>query len=785
MDTLAPGDLSHPRVVAALKALSSVGDIDVGIGGVDDDSSSSMVSANILALFVTLVDALRPRDADDAELAEDRFTTLCEAIERDNNLRDGLRNSLLKLWAHKKQVGFYADTGILPGSGFFSELWRRLVHRVFPAISDVASLQDNINIIFSYREDAVWLGNISAELKLRFWAALGVADQTADHLTDRVGEREGNANNSTNNSTNNSGNNDGLVESTTGQAFNAMLDDSLSQMLDACDVLAIRIGAMGLEPELMRLYPRATTSSEVRDSPFVALAAEAQQLSDAYRKYLIDGESPAEDERQLWVLVEQCRDVIARVRARAASVGTSLSLTYLLQRLDQSLQRMETLVRMLAARHQADNDPEGLVDNATNDAPTLPTQWANFLGHVVESEGQRQGIREHISRTIGLLALRVTDNASRAGEHYITATREEYRQMWRSAMGAGFIVGFMALLKIYASHAALAPLGYFAAYAMIYAFGFMLIHVLHLTLATKQPAMTASTIANALGEIRINGGSGGGGGGGGGGGNSGNSERQTKAKARDVEKLATLVVDLIRSQIAAILGNVCIAIPTAILISVVISSISGQPIMSAEKAQKLLNDVSPFESLALFHAAIAGVCLFIAGLISGYYDNLAAYERIRERIEHARWLRTLFGKVRLARLATYLDNNLGALAGNFFLGVMLALVGTLGFLIGLPIDVRHVTLASANVGLALAALDFSVDLLTMGKILLGIGLVGLVNLGVSFALALWVAMRSRGVGFGQTRLLVAILWARLTSMPKQFFWPVDVAATNADAGKIP
>ena len=198
-----------------------------------------------------------------------------------------------------------------------------------------------------------------------------------------------------------------------------------------------------------------------------------------------------------------------------------------------------------------------------------------------------------------------------------------------------------------------------------------------------------------------------------------------------------------------------------------------------------MNEVLPFESLALFHAAIAGVCLFIAGLISGYYDNLAAYERIRERIEHARWLQALFGKPRLARLAIYLDNNLGALAGNFFLGVMLALVGTVGFLIGLPIDVRHVTLASANVGFALASLNFTVDVLTMGKILLGIGLVGLVNLSVSFALALWVAMRSRGVGFGQTRLLAAILWGRLMSMPKQFFWPVDQSDAITDVNKKP
>ena len=58
----------------------------------------------------------------------------------------------------------------------------------------------------------------------------------------------------------------------------------------------------------------------------------------------------------------------------------------------------------------------------------------------------------------------------------------------------------------------------------------------------------------------------------------------------------------------------------------------------------------------------------------------------------------------------------------------------------------------------------------------------------------------RSAGFGrlswvptriplQTRLLVAILWERLTRMPKQFFWPVDPAVDHlkghTDAHKVP
>ena len=650
-------------------------------------------NADPLARFTGLIDVLRPANAGNYPVASARFTTLCELIETDDGMRAALCGSLLALFSTRKQVSFFADSGILPNSGFFSELWRRIVQRVFPAITEPTYLKDCVNLIFHRRDDHVWLDGIPNELKLRFWHSLRMSD-----LRDEK----------------------------------ALLE-SISQMLDAGDILAIRIGAMGLEPELVRLYPRI----EERDSPFLALAAEAQQLSAAYRKYLAGGDSPGEDERQLQVLIDQCREVIARVRGRAANIGTSLWLTYLLRRLEQSLQRLELIVRMLVLRHQATapaSDDQGLV-----------ALWVEFLRHAIHGEGQRQGIRSHIGNTVGLLALRVTDNASRAGEHYITTTRAEYFQMWQSAMGAGFIVGFMALLKVWSSQAALAPLGYTLAYAANYALGFMLIHVLHVTLATKQPAMTASTIAGVISEIR--------------------------GRMKDVEKLATLIMDLVRSQIAAILGNVLIAIPTAVVIGIVVAQVTGQPLVNAEKAHHMLHELSPFDSLALFHAAIAGVCLFLAGLISGYYDNLAAYERIRERIEHTHWLRKLLGEARLTRFASYLDDNLGALAGNFFLGVMLAMVGTIGFLTGLPIDVRHVTLSSANFGLALAALDFTVDILTVGKVLLGIGLVGLVNLGVSFALAMWVALRARGVGFSQTGMLIAILFRRLRTDWKQFFWP--------------
>ena len=682
----------------ANRALTSNPKLDAALRAMSGESAGEGKTVDPVPQFIALIDALRPRDAEDHALANSRFIALCEMIESDDAMRIALRGRLLALLSGRRQVSFFSDSGILPNTGFFSELWRRIVQRVLPAITDTSYLKDCVNLIFHRRDDYEWLGAITNEHKLRFWQALRMSEMRDEQ---------------------------------------AMLD-SLSQMLDASDHLATRIGAMGLEPELVRLYPRI----EERDSPFLALAVETHQLAASYRSYLSGGESPVEDEQQLLVLVEQCHAVLVRIRGRAANVGTSLSVTYLLRRLAQCLHRLESLVRILSTRHE--------VTQSSADELPLVERWVEFLGDAIEGEARGRGIRSHIGRTIGLLALRITDNASRTGEHYITSTRTEYFDMWRSAMGAGFIVAFMAILKIYSSTATLPPLGYALAYSLNYSSLFMLMHVLHLTLATKQPAMTASAIAAAISEIR--------------------------GRMKDVEKLATVVTDVIRSQIAAIFGNVLIALPTAMLIALAIERMTGKPCMTAEKAHYLLHAISPFDSMALFYAAIAGVCLFLAGLISGYYDNLAAYERIRERVEHIGWLRRLLGEERLARFAAYLHDNLGALAGNFFFGIMLGTMGTIGFMTGLPLDVAHVTISSAYFGLAIVALDFSVDLSTVAHSLVGIGLIGFVNLTVSFALALWVALRARGVGFSQTSALISILFGRLRANWKQFVWP------EADAG---
>ena len=53
------------------------------------------------------------------------------------------------------------------------------------------------------------------------------------------------------------------------------------------------------------------------------------------------------------------------------------------------------------------------------------------------------------------------------------------------------------------------------------------------------------------------------------------------------------------------------------------------------------------------------------------------------------------------------ENNLGGLMGNFFFGFMLVSVAMVGYLLGLPLDVRHVTLSSTYFAFAAATSTWS------------------------------------------------------------------------------
>ena len=96
-------------------------------------------------------------------------------------------------------------------------------------------------------------------------------------------------------------------------------------------------------------------------------------------------------------------------------------------------------------------------------------------------------------------------------------------------------------------------------------------------------------------------------------------------------------------------------------------------------------------------------------------------------------------------------------------------------LLGLPLDIRHIAFSSANLGYAMTGFGLDILWQTVAWAALGVAAVGLVNLGVSFALALRTALGARGADAVPTGRLLLLLWRRLLSDPRSFVVPARTA----------
>lgn len=638
-----------------------------------------------LPLLIGLFDTLRPERSRDHADALQRWRRMLQLLEIPR-YHDGLRTALLTLFAQRRQLSLYSESGLLPNTGFFSELHRKLIHRLLPELADPGEVRDCLRLIFHHPADSGWISSLPLEEQTAFWRLLSPPSSPM-----------------------------------------------LKQISEACLVLSHRICAMGLEPDLLRVLPQMKTIS----SPFLALHEElAWFIAEAL--HIEDKASPnREDKQHLLVLIDQCREVVHRAHLQATAVaGTSMSLTFLLTRLEQHLQRLELLIEVLAIRVQTVPDSE------------VVERWSSFLADAVLGELHRNSLRRHFTDLTGQIALLVTENAARTGEHYIASDRREWWSMLWAAAGAGVIITILALLKIQGAGLHLPLLSQGLLNGMIYGCGFMLVHLLHFTIATKQPAMTAAVIAGTI--------------------------SQTRGRLRDQERLVEIMVSTARSQFAAVLGNVGVAFPLAIGIGLLAGLLLQAP-LSQEKACTLLREVQPFTTLSLFYAAIAGVWLFVTGLVSGYVDNMAAHSQVGQRVAYLGFLQRLIGRSASNRVGDYISNNAGGLTGNLFFGLMLGITPAVGQMLGLPLDIRHIAFSSANIGYAVITFDSQLQPSVLATAATGVILIGLVNLLVSFSLALWVAMRSRGVPFSSVLSLLPQLRRRLVAHPLEFLLPVEQA----------
>ncbi|MFO1413009.1 MAG: recombinase [Burkholderiales bacterium] len=503
---------------------------------------------------------------------------------------------------------------------------------------------------------------------------------------------------------------------------------------DALAILASHVQAIGMSQRVRR----RTAHERPLATPFATLSTAVHEYLEATP----GSDDAAAARAALMSHIARCTRALGGVVTHLESYGVSIDLVFQAEFARLALARMSALVEFRA------------------DPPPAPAEVAGFMAALIRANAANASVRALLAENSVLLARRIVESARRTGEHYITRDGAEYRAMLVSAAIGGAVTGVTVLVKLAVSGHGLAPFVEGLVASLNYAASFVLIHFLHGTLATKQPAMTAATMAQHL------------------------------AAEREPGRIRAFVADvagLVRSQMAAIAGNLVLVVPAALVLQALLLAVGGDHLPDRDHALHYVGSLSVFSATPVF-AAFTGVLLWLSALCAGWFENWAAYRDLPGAIARSPRLARWAGPARARRLAEVVGNNVAALGGNVSLGFLLGMVPMIALFFGVPLEVRHVTLSTGQLALAAWAHGAGVFLLPVFWLAVaGIGVIGFLNLTVSFSLAMWVAIRSVGRGEVSRRRLVRAVLAHLVASPRDFFLPPAAAgSTNpGDDGQRP
>jgi len=498
----------------------------------------------------------------------------------------------------------------------------------------------------------------------------------------------------------------------------------------------LRAAAIGIGEDVVRAPPRRP----MEESPF-------HRLDRSGDRFFEEVVAPSPDRGRLLAhRAEMERAVADSKAARAAAyenlerTGVSTDLVFRLDILGRGLDRIEAALPLLAPRDG--EDPSRAV--------------AAFVQRITSDVRREQSLRRLFGDRFQLLAKKIVERSGHTGSHYITADRAEWWRMFRMGLGGGLIIAGAVFVKdlIYGLHP---PHGTLTVLAFLnYAAAFVGIHACHWSLATKQPPMTAAALADAL---------------------------TADQSGRGSHAVLDLVARIMRSQTAALLGNLLAAFGVCLGIDALHRAWLGEAFVEEDAAHAAIAAHAPFTSGSLFYAVLTGAAVWLSSMAAGWAENAAARGRLRESVAAAR---AAGGDTRVRRLGGWFVENIGGVAGNVSLAFFLVMITFGGKIFGVPVDVRHVTLATGQVALAASALaDFSSREVVWAYV--GLGMIGFLNIVTGFALALWIAMRARGVTTRARLRLLAAVAASPVGSPLRFLYPFgkDAAPPGAPEGGRP
>jgi site-specific recombinase len=139
----------------------------------------------------------------------------------------------------------------------------------------------------------------------------------------------------------------------------------------------------------------------------------------------------------------------------------------------------------------------------------------------------------------------------------------------------------------------------------------------------------------------------------------------------------------------------------------------------------------------------------------------------------------------MQHVATWFDHNIAAWSTSISLGYLMGFMPEIAHFFGLPLDVRHVTL---NTGMfAFAAVRFGPHAFSqfwLYSAVAGIAVMFVLNLGVSFAVASFVALRAYDVGRQERLSILRDVLKQIVQSPLRFLYPVEIKRPEVQAAEL-
>lgn len=629
-------------------------------------------------------------------LKRTNFEVFLAYLKNNEEIKNNFRDYLFILFSNKSFAKALTDANILSENAFFPELKKRISYKFLPPVEDENTISYIISkVLFNPKSDSDYIKNIKPEDGSEFFKLMEIENIST-------------------------------------------LPKVKKELLISANILALRSVGNALEAGITKMVPEYKNF----DNPFVALQSELDSLIGRFKKDKdLQIDSKDVDYKQIKIYLQQCLDFVDKAFKNACKFGISSKINQSLLKIRQQLKRIQDIIPILVVDTEED----------------ILTNSKNLVSNTLKYNSHRNNIRELIDDSTRLISHLITSHTAETGTHYIATSPKEYLKMFWKASGGGIIVGFLCIFKMMMSYSHGSEFSHAVLYSLNYAFGFIIIYLLGFTLATKQPAMTAATMAKVLSD--------------------------ESSSEKNYKEFANLVAKLSRTQFIAFVGNVLWSFPVALAIIYGMDWFLDKNFAVA-KADKLLKDLNPIESKAILHACIAGFFLFISGIISGNISNSSIFNQIPERISQSPFLNQVIGAKNSKKLSDFYTKHWAGIISNFWFGIFLGVIAPLGVFLGLDLDIRHITFSAGNFALALYGKGFDIDTYTFTISLVTIFLIGAFNFMVSFGLSMLLAFRSRKVNFGELTIIYKTILKYFIKNPLRFFIPLKSELDEASKDLI-